>query len=357
MKVSMDMLNKFLESNGFNIEINEAITSTNKQDQTPIQQAAYNKEWDIVIQLAQLIQKTENLEDKTNTGDALCRAARNDRSDVVDELLKIKNIRFTWYTPTSEKSGFFALHHAIDNNNLVMAEQLICSSFDVNKRYDINRKLSPAPIEVALENGNSSAVRLLMKHHVDLTPVLKNNKFKLDGFIADIITHAIFTLNETKQRNYTLDSKKITQLQNSIIKSLCSNELFITNNTLLFTNDIECIIKKDAIIKNIADYIARNILKPKITTSLNFFKLLESLDLAPHHEIEQSIINESFTQNSNDYKPISSTLNSQKNSLEQSKYTDTIFPEMNIKSDTQDNFFSENDDFSDETNPLLNKNY
>lgn len=270
--MEIEVLNEFLQKGGFDkvSKINKIeLTFRNKDGYTPISLAAKYGRWDLVLNLAQQIQRIENLNDNTRSGSVLLDAVVENKSKVVDELLKIKNIDVNWHYNSGDNRGYGPLHLAIQNNDLELAKRLIVYGFDVNTQFEFDQKRYPSPLEIALTNKNWKAFHFLVKNKADLKTMLENSQYELDVFIEDVIIEATRVFNKVNKKDFELVSDEKIKLQTIILDSVISNKLFIKK--YLFDSD-----KKDKtlIIQILASDIGSNGFKLE-TVSQGFFKKKE----------------------------------------------------------------------------------
>jgi ankyrin repeat protein len=158
----------FLANNRFQLVAGTfAFSIANQTAETPIELAAIQLQWQVMLEMAAYIQYFDNIDDSTKTGHAVHIAAEHGVR--LYELLRIKNINPTWHNLNGDRIGYGALHHAIANGDLISAKQLITYGFDVNQRFTIDGITYPSPLEVAMKSNYWNGILFLASHKADLT--------------------------------------------------------------------------------------------------------------------------------------------------------------------------------------------
>lgn len=200
---------------------------------TPIVLAAYYQQWDLVLYLAEVLQKAENLKDGAHSGQVLWPLILYKQFELIEDLLKVPNLAKYYYKNLTNWQPFLPLHYAVKNGKFKLAEQFIKAGFGVNAEIWINGKFYPAIFKCALEDKNWEAIEFLLdyqpclaledkNHDTVLQLALQNGKWDLTLRLAKLIQKTE-NLNDRAKVGYAIFSA-ITSKKTELLKALLESK-------------------------------------------------------------------------------------------------------------------------------------
>ena len=270
-EISIIELNSFLIGHRFN-KVNEANDlgiyewdfpgASNRE--LAIQIAANEEKWEVVFCIAKQFQpngfiraglyRSPRVEQQM--GLTMLRAAKASQLQVINELVKMTEaIGDTVFTEfkIEGKQGYGALHYAVANNNLAIAQQLVAHGFSIHKQFTCNGVTLPSPLELCLTNKNLAMAELLINNSTTLLPLLSNKQYQLDDFTNQIITKALAKFNAKHNQQYLLSGQQWMAIKGMLLNQLLANTTFIKR--FLLNQDKENILNQSVMITDLADHL------------------------------------------------------------------------------------------------------
>ena len=130
-----------------------------KNKKTPIQLAVELECWDCVTAIARAVKTDAN--DTARYGSALVNAAEKNQTEAALALVAA-GADSGWHHVSGDHAGYFAVHFAIDNNNLSLLEAILKKHGAAAARSQYESYITP--LSLALFKNNAQAVTLLLAH-------------------------------------------------------------------------------------------------------------------------------------------------------------------------------------------------
>ena len=251
----------------------------NLNGKTPIEYAAELKNWNCVKQIAQYKKghKDENSADLSGYGYAL-KVAVDENQDDIAELLMDKGAPLV--STYSVKSGYYAIHRAIQNKNFALIKSLLDHKANPSIKTQITKENDKeiTPLQLAITMNELKIIDLLLKAGANQS--VKDSEGDIAIEYAAKLKHwdcvkkiAAFQKNKKNNQDaiayeYVLNSA-INEDQNDVADILLDKNLSfdnVFNTSKGFYALHKAIAKKDfALVKSLLDHQADPSIKTKIT--------------------------------------------------------------------------------------------